>query len=90
MGYSCGYCGRDYKTPFERGACEVKCDSEIKRQAELNKAKKRKEEKSQRYNSIQEDIKKLTEKIDAYNKDYNINLYAVYNDKTLPFRLFKF
>lgn len=76
MGYSCGYCGRDYKTPVERGKCEVSCEAEKIKQDEVNKAKKLNEEKSKMFNEIQDDASKLADKVLTYENKFNTKYYA--------------
>lgn len=58
MAYSCGYCGRDYKTPVERGKCEVACETEKRKQEELKKAK------NNRYEEVKEIVSKYNLEFD--------------------------
>ena len=71
MSFKCSYCGKEFETPVERARCEIACEAEQKRKAEQERVKKLQGEKLDRCNEIQEDIKKLNQKIVSYNKDYN-------------------
>lgn len=71
--FKCGFCGQEYKSPGDRGRCEIECERRIKAEKAKAEAGEKLKEKECDKKELVELYEILDERLKKYRSKYNEN-----------------